>query len=257
MNTATALQQVNEAQENLDTLLSKGEDTMEARRVLKDAEYKLTLVKQDENQKLSASESRKKSARQLEAGEIIASVTSELDKTIESLLNNIQAPVLNIPLYLAENILIAHERLTTAQEKQREQDSGVIELRQRQTELQAKRQKVIQRRSNGQTNDEEDSRALVLIDADLEGLTALIDKKVNSAEAVDTTQQERTVAEAQIALSSAINASYIECLRSLITQLEPSLVATAQTLAAAPGIIAKNRWSPCPVIKEACQNGIF
>ncbi len=155
------------------------------------------------------------------------------------------------------NVLLAHEHLSDAQQKQREQTTGVTELRQRQTELQAKRQGIVHRRAAGQINDDEDSRVLILIDADLEGLTALINKTVTGSQAIDTSQQERAVGEAQQALSTAINAAYIESLRSLITQFEPALVATAQTLVAAPGIITKNRWSPSPLVREACQKGVF
>jgi len=256
MNSTAAQQQVHAAQNELDVLLAKGLSTFEARKKLKEAQTELSLIEQKENQKLSATESRKKSARKMEAGEIIASVTDELDKTVESLLN-IQIPTINVPLHFAENVLLAHEHLSAAQEKQREQESDVAELRQRQTELQEKRKDIITRRAAGNGDDEKDGPALALLQADMENLNDLIDKKINSTEAANTSQQERAVAEAQQALSTAINAAYIECKLSLALQLESSLVATAQSLVASPGIIPKKRYSPCPAIKEACQNGIF
>jgi len=256
MNNAAALQQVNTAQNELDALLTSGSDTFEARKKLKEAQTKLNLTEQNENQKLSVTESRKKSARRIEAAEIIESVTGEFDKTLESLLS-IQTPAITVPLHFAENVLLAHECLSDAQQQQREQESGVAELRQRQTELQEKRQEIITRRAAGAGDDEKDGPALALILADSENLNDLIDKKINNTQAANTNQQERAVAEAQQALSTAINTAYIECLRSLALQLESSLVATAQSLVSAPGIIPKNRYSPCPVLKEACQNGIF
>lgn len=249
-------QKVNDAQTELDQALASNGDTFSARKKLQLAKTELEAEEQKENQKLATIESQKKSARLREADEVVKSVTDELNKTLENL-TNIQTPVLHVSAYYAENVLIAHEHLSASQKKMREQKAGASKLHLRKTELKIKRQSIINKRSVGQGDDTEDSQALVLIDADLEGLAALIDKHVAAQPVIDSTAKERAVSEAQTALTLEINTGYIQALRSLVAQQEAALIATAKTLSVVPGVQVRDRYQPSSIIRAASQGGVL
>jgi len=184
-----------------------------------------------------------------------ADIVKQFNETISSLVN-IETPSLKIPDTFAANIIRAHNNLAAAKKNEHSYETEVAELRKRHSDLEGKRQEIITRRTAGSGDDEHDGQALTLIQADLEGLSDLIDKKSNM-QAADTHQEEQAISNAQLTLSNAVNSAYVECLLSLATQFESSLVETAQLLAAMKDSLSKNSYQPCEALRNASSRGVF
>lgn len=255
MNVSALKTEVETAQEELNTLLASGLETFTCRKHLKDLKEKLTLAEQEEDKKRNDVQAKENLAINREAAEMTADIVKQFNDAISSLVN-IETPSLKIPDTFAANIIRAHNNLAAAKKNEHSDLSEVVELRKRHSDLEAKRQEIISRRTAGNGDDEHDGQTLALIQADLEGLSALIDKKSN-IQAVDTHQEEQAVSNAQLALDNAVKSAYVECLLSLVNQFEPSLVETARLLAAMKDSLSKNRYQPCEEIRNASSRGVF
>lgn len=256
-NSALAMQeQVTTAQNELDLLLADGGDTFTARQKLKDAQSQLSMIEQEQHEAVSDSAAERSADLQRDASRVVRATIDELSASLAAH-SCPTVPVANLPVHLAENILLAREALAGAQERKHASRTQVDHLRQRQNALKTKREQLIQRRAAGNGDDEADAAALALIDADTEGLAKLIDQAACSGPEISTEQEELALSYAQGALATALNFERIRVLKNHVLNLEQALVAAAQALAAAPGVRIPDRYQPCHILKQATQTGVL
>jgi len=256
MNTNTLRKQVEIAQSELDALLCDGEDTIEARRTLKNARAELTLAVEKEHQAIAKANVKTKSELQEPASQMIQVALNDLNTDIENLMQ-FKAPVAHLPIHLVENILIGRKQLAAAKEKKLTYTNYIERLRQRQAKLEAARNEIIQRRANGIHDDNKDAQDLALLDADRDGLAQLISRETGSMPAIGTDAIEHDLSLAQTVYNAALHAEKIRVLRELVAQFETSLIGAAQSLASAPGVRVKDRYQPCHILRTAVNTGLL
>lgn len=255
MNTSTLHSKVENAQLELDQLLSDGEDTLEARRKLRDAQTELNMAQEKESQVIAENNSKQQALRQQEATKMTRAAIDDLNSDLKKL-THFETPLARLPISFAENLLIARNNLSIAQQSKNAYQSRIDQLHKRQNDLKAKRDEIIQRRTAGMGDDDIDAKSLALIEADQDGLTQLIERETsNNSQSTGT--EERAVINAQVAWNNAINTERIRCLRELVSHLESSLITAANALAITPGVKTTDRYQPSQVLRKAAQSGVL
>jgi len=255
-NTSALRKEVEASQSDLDEQLASGASTIESRRKLKEAQTNLQTAEQAESKTAAKTEAKVQTERQREAAKLVDEATTELNASLQKLAH-VEVPRARLPIHLGVNILSAREKLDTDTESSRAYHTRISQLREQQHALESRRNEIVSRRAAGQGNDKKDGESLALIQADQEGLAQMIDREIDNGDAVDTTRSEPLVNEALQGFERAFRAEQIRVLRELTGQLEALLITAAQALSSAPGVLAKDRYQPNPVIRKASQEGLL
>lgn len=229
MQSTRLMELVAQTQQELDTALTAGQDTTDARQRLKLAQDELARVKM-----LEAGQVAEERAVQADAvAEYVSAMhqdqVREIGQAISAILTGVAVPEVVLPLNTLHALVLAREAHDQALSRHDHHAAHIQALESRQAALLAERQHIVQRRAAGDRDDEADGRRLALIDADLAGLNGLI---VN-AHAQAPHGHSNTLAELQRierqwnsekadALANALNV--------LVYQLEDRLIATATLL---------------------------
>lgn len=257
MQSTRMIELVAQAQQELDTALTDGQDTSDARQRLKLAQDELARVTM-----LEAGQVVEERAVQANAvADYVAAMhqdqVREIGQAISAILIGVTVPEIALPQHTLHALVLAREAHDQALSRHDHHATHIQALESRQAALSAERQHIVQRRATGDRDDEADGRRLALIDADLAGLNGLI---VN-ARALAPHGHNNTLAELQRierqwnsekadALANALNV--------LVYQLEERLIATATLLRdLSPVGGTKHRYQMDLRLVQAAQSRLF
>lgn len=246
---------VSQAQADLDAALATGADTTEARERLRLAEEELAAAK--------AAQAEADAAAQAEAGTILKRLVDEELKAATRAMNaqladlaSIVPPKVTLPVAPLENYLKARNRLDEAKSAQAAHQAKMDELNGRLHALVGERQAISDRRAAGVRNDAVDGPALALLNSDIEGLRALIERtQAEAPREVDAqaTELSRVAAGWGDAQSNAV----AEALNAHCHALEAALIEAASRLKAKfPIGYVGQRYRPSERLKTACMSGV-
>lgn len=236
------------AQLALDDHLAAGGDTTEARRTTEQAQADVDRLEAE----AEAAASREAAGR---AAGIASAAAAAADAVRTSLEREVAAfvavpvPAIDLPTVNLVALGAARERLAVALQEQAAARQHVTDLEARAAAITEKREAIIARRAEGAARDT-DAAEVALFDADLTGLTVLLERARREAEG-----PTQAAAQAQAAVAgyeSAVAADTAQALATAMAQvcqaLEAALVAAATALYPMRGTIPA--WRPGNALKH-------
>ncbi|MFQ5644703.1 MAG: hypothetical protein ACE5FQ_13550 [Thiogranum sp.] len=233
MNTLrnTAVERLEKAQAALDHALEAGTDTAEHHAAVK--AFKQDLAEIDtqiaEQQQADVDEIETPLVEQAEQD--VADAQREMQDELDELAN-IEVPRISLQVGYALNVRRAQASLEAAREVEAATRVQHEKLIKRQSDLQSKRQAIINRRMSGQADDASDGQRLETIAADTEGLEHLITNALSELQ-----QAQAAAAQAQQAYDQAYGqwtqaraAEWLHVLNLLTDNLDPLMVKLAKMI---------------------------
>jgi hypothetical protein len=248
-----ARQQVKAAQESLDKNLREGVDTTDARKTLELAQSEVARLAADAE----------KSERPSDTGEVAADAQSMVEQAVLGIQKELSAMMnISIPeptLYsdTARELLKARKHLEQAQAAWSEHRANIENLRRRKQVMLTEQGEISLRRQSGEVDDAVDGPRLALLQADIDGLTRLIEQaKADSPENPDLARQ--AVQRQEKLWAESIGQARTRCLLELTQSLEAALLECATALKASVGLggDVNRRWQPSIAMRDICSSGI-
>ena len=228
MQSPRMMELVAQAQEELDTALTYGQATTDARQRLKLAQDELARVAMLEADQVAEEHAVRADAITNYVASLHRDQVGEIGQAISAILTGVTVPEIVLPPHTLHALVVAREAHDQALSQHDHQAAHILVLESRRAALSEERQHIVQRRATGAGNDEADSR-LALIDADLVGLNGLLVK----ARAQAPHEHSNTLAELQ-RIERQWNAEKADALANalnvLVYQFEDGLIATAMLL---------------------------
>ncbi len=253
-----AANRLNTAQSALTSALEFGADTAQHHAAVQAAERDLALIEaQDAGQMQAAKEDIEAQVEEQARREVEDATAAIHAELVE--LAAIVIPDAHIPVALAMSVQRAGRALQIAQEAEAAAHTSLRAVQQRQTDLEAQRQAIVTRRAAGETRDD-DAGKLLLIDADKEALTKLIDERRQTVNQATTATRAAQTAfdQARGQLQTAIATEHHRCLKALSDTVDGVLCRSAKATAKDYNPLlcsALHIWRPSLELRRIIEHG--